>query len=137
VIILAVRNYIGFDLDQLPDIFDFDFEDGTLTLTLDYNEEGDFYTLAMADIDGNVVLKPQKLCLGVPIGVHKNGAGLPHEQLIPMDESGQATSCDASNFGQTVFLYIDDLDDGDDGLDDELDSDADIGDNDNADEAVD
>ncbi|VDG23661.1 phage baseplate plug family protein [Lactiplantibacillus mudanjiangensis] len=133
---MAIRNYIDFDLDELPDIFDFDFEDGTLQLTLDYNEEGDFYTLSMADDDENVVLKPQKLCLGVPIGIHKDGTDLPHDILVPMDESGLATSCDASNFGQTVFLYIDDLADGDDGLSDELDTDTDISDTDTSDEAM-
>jgi hypothetical protein len=106
---MAQRDYIEFNLNELPDTFETDFGEETFVLSLDYNEVGDFYTLDCFTDDDEAIVTAEPLMCGNPMWGNIRNARLPLETLIPMDESGQTKICNKETFQNTVFLYIDDL----------------------------
>lgn len=108
---MAIRNYVPVDVDDLPATYLYDLDGTTYQFTFDYNEEGDFFTVDLADESGNVLVTGEKLVLNQPLfaSLPYNDA-FPSTPLVPMDESNQATYCGIDNFMQTVFLYEDTVD---------------------------
>lgn len=112
------HDYIDIDKTQLPFRFEFDSENDSFFIDIDYNESYDFFTATLYDAMGNVLVAGEKLVLNIPLFIEINDIeSMPAENLIPLDESGQAQRITWDNFGVTVFLCIDDLPD--DSSDDE------------------
>lgn len=111
------HDYIPIDKTQLPFRFEWDSEDDSYFIDIDYNETFDFFTATLYDALGNVLVAGEKLVLNMPLFNEINDPeGMPAEDLIPLDESGQAQHITWDNFDVTVFLCIDNLpdDSGDD-----------------------
>lgn len=120
------RNYIELDPSEIPVQFEIDFEEETFTMGINYNETYDFYTVDLWDSEGTVIVLGEKIVLNRPLFESIVDERLPAPSIVPFDESGQADDVNQSNFYRTVFLTIDDL--SDDPLNDEIDSDEDLGD---------
>ncbi|MFX3616218.1 MAG: hypothetical protein ACE3JK_01640 [Sporolactobacillus sp.] len=129
-----MRDYIPFDPEEVPTTFDIDLEGDSYTMGVNYNKTGDFYTIDLWDGSGDVIILGEKMILGVPLFSQLVDPRVPVTSLIPMDESGKETRVSQSNFGKTVFLYIDDIgpdeapDDEGDAGNDNLNGDDDNGD---------
>jgi hypothetical protein len=106
------HDYIDIDKTQLPFRFEWDSGDDSFFIDIEYNETYDFFTATLYDALGNVLVSGEKLVLNMPLFNEINDiANMPAEDLIPLDESGQAQRITWENFGVTVFLCIDDLPD--------------------------
>jgi len=112
--VVSQRDYIPVDVDDLPEIFEIDLNDVTFNLGFSYNAVGDFFVVDLYDEDLNPIILGEKLVINRRLWAYSNDELLPSCDLVPMDESGQATSVNAETFGHTVFLMIDDIDPSDD-----------------------
>lgn len=126
-----MRDYIPIDPDEVPTTFDIDLEGDSFTIGINYNKTGDFYTVDLWDGSGDVIILGEKMILGIPLFSQLVDSRVPVTSLVPMDEAGIETRVTSSNFGKTVFLYIDDIGPDDAPQDDESD---DTGDNLNGDD---
>lgn len=107
---MTLRDYIPVDKEDLPVYFEYDFGDTTYNLGFNYNVTHDFFTIDIYDDAFNPIVLGEKLIYGKQLWSGIVNAELPSETLIPFDESGQETEITYDNFGETVFLFIDDID---------------------------
>ncbi|EST12042.1 phage baseplate plug family protein [Sporolactobacillus laevolacticus] len=106
------HDYIDIDKTQLPFRFEWDSENDSFFIDIEYNESHDFFTATLYDAMGNLLVAGEKLVLNMPLfNEIIDPESMPAEDLIPLDESGQAQRITWDNFGMTVFLCIDDLPD--------------------------
>ncbi|MCL0330534.1 phage baseplate plug family protein [Apilactobacillus xinyiensis] len=107
---MSVRNYVPIDVDDLPEQFEYDIDGQSYILRVDYNEQGDFFTVGIATEDEDWIVKNWKMFLNRPLFEGITDERLPATALVPMDESNQEKRISITNFGDTVFLYEDTLD---------------------------
>lgn len=105
-------EYIEINKEELPETFEIDLANETFTLSFSYNETGDFFTVDLYKPNSEGVLTPlvlgEKLTLNRPLWESITSLDLPAPTLIPMDLSNTEKRITWENFGETVFLYIDD-----------------------------
>lgn len=106
---MAQRDYIPVDVDDLPEQFELDIDDVTYVFGINYNEVGGFYTVDLYDEDENPIVLGEKMVLNHRLWANLVDRRLPMRDIVPMDESGKATDVNPKTLGQTVFLYLDDL----------------------------
>lgn len=104
-----MRNYIPIEKEEIPQRFQIDLASDTFTLEVNYNTTGDFFTIDLYDENDEPIVIGEKLVLGIPLWQDIANSNLPAPTLIPLDESGQEDRITYENFGETVFLYIDDV----------------------------
>lgn len=108
-----MRDYIPIEKDNIPERFLFDLADETFLLEVNYNDVGDFFTIDLYGANENPIVLGEKMVLGMPLWCDIVNPNLPAPTLIPLDESGKEKRITFENFGETVFLYIDDVGDND------------------------
>lgn len=106
---MAQREYIPIDTDDLPEQFEFDIDDVTYVIGVNYNEVGRFYTVDLYDEDEIPIVLGEKMVLDHPLWANLIDRRLPMRDIVPMDESGKATEVSPDSLQKTVFLYFDDL----------------------------
>lgn len=110
---MAKRDYIDFDKEEVPVVFDIDIGEEEFTMGINYNQSNDFFTVDLWDSDGNAIVLGEKMVLNRPLFDDLVDERLPGPTLIPMDESEKEERITYDNFGVTVFLFIDDVSDND------------------------
>ena len=72
-----------------------------------YNQQADLFSVTLYR-DGKLLCDAEPVIYGVPLfrDVYESGA-FPAVDIVPLDESGQEREVTWENFGQTVFLTID------------------------------
>jgi len=108
-----MRDYIPFDKNAIPERFEIDLAEESFFLEINYNEIGDFFTMDLFDADENPLVLGEKIRLGIPLWSDVPNPNLPAPTLIPLDQSGKENRITFDNFGETVFVYIDDVGDED------------------------
>ncbi|MED1201945.1 phage baseplate plug protein [Heyndrickxia acidicola] len=108
---MAKRNYIDFDKEEVPVIFDIELAEDTYTMGINYNQTNDFFSVDLWDIDGNVIVLGEKMMLNRPLFEDIVDERLPAPTLTAMDEAGNEKRVTYENFGVTVFLFVDDIGD--------------------------
>lgn len=112
---MPVRPFIPFDVDDLPETFEYVLDGTTYLFTLDYVDEGDFFIVSISEADETPIVTNEKLILNQPLFKALYDPRLPTTPLVPMDESGQAKRVSIDNLMETVFVCEDVLpDDGTD-----------------------
>ena len=104
---MTKRAYIPIDVDNLPEIFEFDIGVITYYIGINYNTVDESFTLDLYDMRMNPIVLGEVLILDSPLWADCGNDKLPLTTLIPMDESGNETVITKSNLMKTVFLYID------------------------------
>ena len=104
---MSYRARFDIDLTNLPQIFSTSFGNTTVSLGINYNSLGDFYTVDLYDNQGNGVIMGEKLIYGKRLWRNYVDPRIPSIDLVPLDESGVTKACNKETFGKTVFLYID------------------------------
>lgn len=107
---MALRDYVPVDVASVPETFEYDIEGETFEFTFYYNDEGDYFTVDIADENGELICRGEKLVINRELWANIYDDRLPATPLVPMDESGVATYCGIDEFMKTVFLYEDDVD---------------------------
>jgi hypothetical protein len=110
---MARRNYIDFDKEEVPVVFDIDLAEQQYTIGINYNQTNDFFTVDLWDTLANPLVLGEKMVLNRPLFGDLVDNRLPGPALVPMDESGKENRITYDNFGVTVFLFIDDVSDDD------------------------
>ncbi|UQD52303.1 hypothetical protein C0971_09990 [Bacillus methanolicus] len=103
-----MRDYIPIDKENLPEQFEIDLANETFILEFNYNQTYDFFTVDLYDSNMNPIILGEKLVLNIPLWSDSADIRLPAPSLVPMDEAGKEKRITYDNFGETVFLYIDD-----------------------------
>lgn len=106
---MALRPYIPIDVENLPEMFEFDFGSVTYKIQVSYNTVIEAFTLDILTAMSEPIIMGEVLVLNEKLWNESSDARLPFEDIIPMDESGEETMITKDNFGKTVFLYIDQL----------------------------
>lgn len=109
---MALRGKYEFDYSKVPFIFDAMFGNQNVSIGLNYNETGDFFTVDLYDSEFNPVIMGEKLVYGKRLWRQSVNPLVPCVDLMPLDESGQTNQITKDNFGHTVFLYQDTVLDG-------------------------
>lgn len=111
-------EYIEVNKEEIPETFDIDLADETFTLSFDYNETGDFFTVDLYKTGDFGIVKPiilgEKIILNRPLWSDFVNLNLPAPMIVPMDLSNTETSITWDNFNKTVFLYLDNEGESDD-----------------------
>lgn len=72
-----------------------------------YNKQADLFTVSLYR-DGKLLCNAEPVVYGVPLflDVYESGV-FPMPDIVPLDESGNELEVTWENFGETVFLTID------------------------------
>lgn len=104
-----MRRYIPIDTNNIPDNFDIEVGGGKYFIRIDYNEVADYYNITVLK-DGKALLSGEPLLLNNLVGSDIPNRDLPADDLMVMDESGQAEDAGLIYMGDTVQIYIDEID---------------------------
>ena len=110
---MAEHDTIEVNPDDMPYTQPIDLIDGTFNFTFQWNDTDECFTVDVADAEGNMIRAGEVIVLNQPLWRNIPDDNLPVETIVPLDESGNETEIDRSNFGNTVQLCIDDLSDDD------------------------
>ena len=108
---MSLRSYIPIEKDQLPELFEIDFDNQSFLFGVDFNKSQCIFTLDILTLESEPIVLGERLVLNERLWADIIDDRLPSIDLVPMDESGEARSITFDNFGKTVFLYIDSLPD--------------------------
>lgn len=104
-----MKDRILITKELIPYTFYISLGDKVFLIAVDYNATGDFFTLGLSDSNGNVIARSEKLVYGMPVfNDIYNSQTFPCLTIVPIDESNSEDVITWSNFGNTVFLCIDD-----------------------------
>lgn len=99
---------IDVDIDAVPYEFNIELTHftraRTYTIKFLYNDEFDFFTLSIADDEGDIV-NGIKMVYDNPVFNKISNTRLPDEVLFPSDAGNIETEITFENFNQSVFLY--------------------------------
>jgi len=107
---MGLRDRLMVNKYDFPTMYEVTLGTRTFNFEFMYREStGAFYVNLYDENEAPLVLG-ERLVYGQPLFALINDERLPDEDIIPMDESGHETGITWDNFGNTVFICIDDLD---------------------------
>lgn len=106
-----MRDRIIVEKELLPYGFDILLGAELFTLFFKYNETADLFTVTLMKDDAVLVYDEPLIYGQVLFDNEYQSSIFPMLDIVPWDESGQETSVTYANFGETVFLTIQQGDD--------------------------
>lgn len=100
--------YIDIDVSKIPQIFQIELAGVDYNVQINYNSQGDFYTIDLYDTNFNPIVMGEKLIYGQYLWRHIVNEQIPSIDLLPFDLTEKETQCNMETFGKSVFLYVDD-----------------------------
>lgn len=103
-----MKDKIIITKSQIPYKFDILLASTFFTFEMHYNSKADLFTIRLYK-DGKMLCAGEPIIYGMPLfnDFYKVGE-IPCITIIPMDESENTDVVTWNNFGETVFLCIDD-----------------------------
>ena len=102
-----MRDRIIVKKDLIPYGFNIELGKDKFNMRFAYNQQADLFSVTLYR-DGKLLCDAEPVIYGVPLFRDIYEAGVfPALEIIPLDESGQEREVTWENFGQTVFLTID------------------------------
>lgn len=105
-----IMEIVPVDKGNIPEYFSIVLGTETFILSFSYNDFADFFTVSLLKPnelgENEEMIMGEKLILNKPLWSDFTNLDLPGPQLIPMDLSNQEKRISWENFGNTVFLYI-------------------------------
>lgn len=98
-------DYIEIEKDLIPYRFDISLAEVLFTFEIHYNGSGDFFTVTL-ERDGVVLVRGEKIVYGVLLFQDVRDDRFPAVDILPYDESGNATEVTWETLGTSVFLYV-------------------------------
>lgn len=97
---------IDMEVDSIPFEFNIELSNKLYTMSVNYNEYGDFFTLDIGD-DNEVFYYGVPIVYGVPVfDLFTSDERMPKEQLIAYDLGDVYDTITTDNFNEEVFLYV-------------------------------
>lgn len=104
-----MRSRIDVDKIKIPYQFQIMLGGVRYSMEWQYNQTSERFTCTLYDADGNALIYGEPLIYGNPMfSPLCRGTTFPPIDLVPLDESGVETDVTWENFGETVFLTLDD-----------------------------
>ncbi len=104
-----MRSRIEVDKSKIPYQFQILLGGKRYSMEWQYNSANSIFTCTLYDTAGDVLIYGEPLIYGNPMFSFPNrGTVFPAIDLVPLDESGEETEVTWVNFGETVFLTLDD-----------------------------
>lgn len=102
-----IKDKILIDKTLIPYDFDILLADEVFNIGVDYNEKHDLFTIRLSK-DNKVICEGEPIVYGMPLFRDMYIAGkFPAIDIIPLDISGEQKDITYDNFGETIFLTID------------------------------
>lgn len=102
-----MRDRIIVKKEQIPYGFYISLGNEKFNLRFAYNQQADLFTVTLYR-DGTALCYDEPIIYGVALFRDLYEAGkFPAVDIVPLDESGQENEVTWDNFGETVFLTID------------------------------
>lgn len=101
-----MRDRIEIEKDNIPYSFDILLGDESFELEISYNEKADLFTVTLSK-EEEVLVYDEPVIYGVPLFQDCYNTGFPALSIVPLDESGENDAVTWGNFGETVFLTMD------------------------------
>lgn len=89
----------------IPYQFDIRLGDRTYSLGINYNAEGDFFTVDLY-CGEEVLAVGEKVVYGQPLWVAYADERFPGVAIVPLDMAEQETRVSYENLGKSVFMYV-------------------------------
>lgn len=104
-----MRSRIDVDKSKIPYQFQILLGGVRYSMEWQYNRTSGQFTCTLYDAEGNVLVYGEPLVYGnVMFSALCRSTAFPAVDLVPLDESGEETEITWENFGETVFLTLDD-----------------------------
>lgn len=94
--------------ENIPYRFEVELAREIFTFEVHYNSEHDFLTVDL-EKNGEVLVYGSKLVYGEPLFPSEGAAGFPRVLLVPKDKAGKEDRVSYENLGETVFLFVGDV----------------------------
>lgn len=108
-----MRDIIEVDKSLIPYSFDILLAKDLFNLEFHYNKTADIFTVTLSK-NGEVLIYNEPIMYGMPLFADSYVSDVyPMLDIVPLDESGKESKVTYENFGETVFLTIDDIGDED------------------------
>lgn len=103
-----MRNRINIERSLIPYRFQIVLGREPYEIEIKHNVKKDLYTVGL--YHGNELVAVEPVIYGIPLfnDMYVAGGRFPCINIVPWDESEEATEVNIGNFGITVFLTIDD-----------------------------
>lgn len=104
-----MRSRIDVDKTKIPYQFQIFLGGKRFSMEWQYNQTSGCFTCTLYDAEENVLIYDEPLVYGNPMfSFLCRGTSFPAVDLVPLDESGIESDITWENFGETVFLTLDD-----------------------------
>lgn len=102
-----MRDRIPINKELIPYSFEIVLGNENFVFEINYGVSNDLFTVSL--YKDNELICTEPIICGVPLfsDVYRTGK-YPRVDIVPLDESGTETQVNCGNFGDTVFLTIDD-----------------------------
>ena len=102
-----MRDRIIIAKDLVPYELEISLADTSFIIGVDYNRTGDFFTLSLSDIDGNIINRGEKLVYNMELWLDTYDVRkYPCLTIKPADQSGTVEQTTWGNLGEKVALEI-------------------------------
>lgn len=91
----------------IPEEFEMELGIERFILGINYNQNYDFFSVDVYDVERNPLVLGERLQLNIPLWADIDDPRLPAPTIIPVDPSGQETAITFENFMVTTFLKLD------------------------------
>lgn len=105
------REYIPINKELTPYTFEIELGEELFGFEVRYNDRYDFFTVDLSK-DGEVLVNGEKVVYGVPLFRDVLDERFPAPEIIPSDESGIDVVVTYETLEKTVFLYLDNEEEG-------------------------
>ena len=95
--------------ERIPYEFEVNIKGEIFTFELHYNGDNDFFAIDLSK-NGEVIIYGEKITYGRPLFGALSDTRLPTLSITPLDPSGDANEVTYDNFGESVLLYVGDVD---------------------------
>ena len=106
-----MSNRVKLSVDYVNPPFNFEIELGNndYFIGINYNEVSENFTIDLYDNNFSPIKLGEPLVYGMLLWRNCIDERVPLIDIIPIDESGQNNEITFANFGKSVFLYIDNM----------------------------
>lgn len=105
---MKYNSIISFSIEEVPVIFEVKLANIVYLMGINYNDKYDFFTIDLFELDKTPIILSEKLILNQPLFEGIIDSRIPAPTIIPSNSANIEERVTMSNFGKTVFLYIDD-----------------------------
>lgn len=105
--VYLIRDKILINKSLIPYSFDITLSGEVFEIGVKYNEFADIFTLSLTK-DGELICSGEPIVYGVPLFKDVYVCGkYPEIRIVPYDESRENSNVTWDNFGETLFLLVD------------------------------